>query len=72
VTDDRALVKKHLDALLADAARGGTPADVVGRLLLEEVTALWLQSRSWRDIAAELEFHAKNLDPDSDFEFMRP
>ena len=72
MTDDRALVKKHMDALLADAARGGTPPDVIGRLLLEEVTALWLQSRSWRDIASELEFHAKSLDPDSDFEFMRP
>jgi len=72
VTDDRALVKKHLDALLADAERGGTPPDVIGRLLLEEVTALWLKSRSWRDIASELEFHAKGLDPDADFEFMRP
>ena len=72
MTDDRALVKKHLDALLADAARGGTPADVVGRLLLEEVTRLWLEKRSWTDVAAELEFHAKSLDPDSDFEFMRP
>jgi hypothetical protein len=72
VTDDRALVKKHLDALLADAARGGTPPDVVGRLLLEEVTTLWLKSRPWRDVANELEFHAKSLDPDADFEFMRP
>jgi hypothetical protein len=72
VTDDRALVKRHIDALIADAALGGTPPDVVGRLVLQEVTALWLKSRSWSDIAAELEFHAKSLDPDSDFEFMRP
>jgi hypothetical protein len=72
VIDDRALVKKHVDALLADAAQRGTPEDVVGRLLLQEVTELWLKSRSWHDIAAELEFHGKSLDPDSDFEFMRP
>jgi hypothetical protein len=66
------LVRKHLDALLADATRAGTPPDLVGRLLLEEVTALWRKSRSWRDVASELEFHARSLDPDSDFEFMRP
>jgi hypothetical protein len=72
VTDDRAIVKKHLEALLADAARGGTPPDVIGRILLEEVTALWMRSRSWNDVAAELEFHARSLDPDADFEFMRP
>jgi hypothetical protein len=39
---------------------------------LEEVTALWLQARPWRDVASELEFHAGSLDPDADFEFMRP
>ena len=72
MTADRALVKKHLAALLADAARSGAPPDVIGRILLAEVTALWLQSRDWRDIASELEFHARSLDPDADFEFMRP
>lgn len=72
MTTDRAIVKKHLDALLADAAGAGLPSDVVGRLLLEEVTQIWLAARPWRDVANELEFHAKSLDPDADFEFMRP
>lgn len=72
MSDDRALVRKHFDALLAEAEARGVPADVVGRLLLEEVTALWLKRRAWRDVASELEFHAKGLDPDADFEFMRP
>ena len=72
MTNDRALVRKHFDALLADAAHDGIPVDVVGRLLLEEVTRLWMETRSWRDVADELEFHAKSLDPDADFEFMRP
>lgn len=72
MTDDRALVRRHLDELFADAERSGAPADLIGRLLLEEVTQLWLKSRPWRDVAAELEFHARSLDPDSDFEFMRP
>jgi hypothetical protein len=72
VSDDRSLVKTHFEALLAAAEARGIPPDVVGRLVLEEVTALWLKSRPWRDVAAELEFHAKSLDPDADFEFMRP
>lgn len=72
MTDDRALVRKHFEALLADAEARRIPADVVGRLALEEVTALWLKSREWKDVASELEFHAKGLDPDADFEFMRP
>ncbi len=72
MTDDRTLVKKHFDALLADAESCRVPADVIGRLTLEEVTALWLKTRPWRDVASELEFHARNLDPDADFEFMRP
>lgn len=72
MTDDRAIVKRHLEALLNDAAREGTPPDVIGRILLEEVTTLWMRSRDWRDVASELEFHARSLDPDADFEFMRP
>jgi hypothetical protein len=72
VDAERALVKKHFDALIADAEAAKTPGDVVGRLALEEVIALWLRTRDWRDVASELEFRARSLDPDADFEFMRP
>jgi hypothetical protein len=65
-------VKKHFDALIADAEAAKAPGDVVGRLALEEVIALWLRTRDWRDVASELEFRARSLDPDADFEFMRP
>jgi len=67
---ERALVRKHFGALIAEAAKA--PGDVIGRLALEEVIALWLRAREWRDVASELEFRARSLDPDADFEFMRP
>ena len=72
MNDDRSLVKKHFDALVAEASARGIPPDVIGRITLHEVLALWQQTRDWRDIASELEFAGKNLDPDADFEFMRP
>jgi len=72
VDTERALVRKHFDALMAEAEAAKAAGDVVGRLALEEVVALWLRTREWRDVAAELEFRARSLDPDADFEFMRP
>jgi hypothetical protein len=72
MNDDRALVQKHFTALLAEAGARGIPGDVIGRIALHEVLALWQQTRDWRDIASELEFAGKGLDPDADFEFMRP
>ncbi len=72
MSDDRALVKRHFEALLREAEARGAPRDVIGRIALEEVVALWKRDRAWEDIAAELEFAARGLDPDADFEFMRP
>jgi hypothetical protein len=72
VTSDHELVQKHLQALVAEAEQRGIPSDVLGRVALQEILALWQRTRSWQDIAAELEFTARSLDPDADFEFMRP
>ena len=70
--NDRSLVKKHLDALLVEAASARIPKDVVGRLLLEETVALWLEERPAPDVARELTFTAEHLGDDDDFTFMRP
>lgn len=72
MSDERALVKRHFEALLREAEARGAPPDVIGRIALEEVVAIWKRDRPWPDIAAELEFAARGLDPDADFEFMRP
>ena len=69
----RDLVRKHMGALLAEADELRKPRDVVGRMLLSEVTQLWLDGgRSVPDVASELKFVVDNLDPDEDYEFMRP
>ncbi len=69
---DRDLVQKHFHALLEAGDAAGIPRDVIGRLLLGELTALWLKTRTVEDVASELQFTLENLDPDRDYEFMRP
>ena len=70
--EDREIVGRHLDALMAEVRDKGIGTDNVGRLLLQAVVELWMQERNIEDIASELEFAAENLDPDNEFEFMRP
>ena len=72
MSGDHTLARKHLDALLEEAKTAGIPVDVIGRALLNEVVETWLEERSWNDVADELHFTASCLDPDKDFEFMRP
>lgn len=69
---DRDVILPHFEALLAAAAAARIPRDVVGRILLDEIVALWRTERSPEDIAAELRFAIDNLDPDQDYAFMRP
>ena len=69
---DRETVQRHVAALLEEAAAAGIPRDVIGRLLLHEAITLWKRERSDDDIQHELRFVADNLDPNADFEFMRP
>jgi hypothetical protein len=48
------------------------PTDVLGRALLAEVIRIYSMTRSWDDIASELQFAAENVDPTTEFTFMRP
>ncbi len=72
MSQEYALVRKYFGALQADARDAGASLDVVGRALINEVIQSWLENRSWTDVAEELRFTADSLDPDTDFEFMRP
>ena len=72
MTETRGLVRKHFGALLEDARAAEIPMDVVGRTLLGELIQAWSEERAWNDVADELRFTADSLDPDRDFEFMRP
>jgi len=69
---DREIVQRHVAALMQEAAAARVPGDVVGRLLLEQTIAIWRAHRADADIQSELRFTADHLDPDTDFEFMRP
>lgn len=69
---DRAIIRRHLGALLEEAHAARIPTEVVGRMLLDEVLELWRQSRTVDDIAVELRYMIENLDPDIDYPFIRP
>lgn len=66
------VVADAFDALVRDATQAGLSEDVVGRLVLDRVVRLWSQNRSVEDIRSELLFVAENIDPDTDYAFMRP
>lgn len=68
-----ALIAKHVDAALAEAASQSISADVVARNLLAEAVRIFKQQgRPLADIAAELVATAENLDDDEAMGFMRP
>ena len=69
---DAEIIKRHVEALLEETRSANIPADVVGRMLFQEAIEIWKRERSLADIESELKFVAENLDPDSDFVFMRP
>jgi hypothetical protein len=66
------LVERHVAAMLFAAEKEGVPTDVLGRKLLAAVIRIYAMTRNWDDIAAELQFTADNLDPSTEFAFIRP
>jgi hypothetical protein len=72
MSEQHVLARKHLDALLAESETAKIPIDVAGRAMLAQLIETWLVDRSWQDVSNELRFTADSLDPDTDFEFMRP
>ena len=72
MSDQQDLARKHLAALMAEAEAARIPRDVAGRAVLARLIECWLEDRDWRDVANELRFTADSLDPETDFEFMRP
>lgn len=67
-----AMVSRHIEQALAEAAGKSISEDVVARCLLSEAIRLFKRSRSNDDIAAELSAAADNLDDDSPLIFIRP
>ncbi len=69
---DSEVVDRHIAALLAEAESEKIPSDVIGRILIQAAIGIWQKQRDWNDVASELRYMADNLDPDLDYEFMRP
>jgi hypothetical protein len=72
MSEQQILARKNLETLMAEATAAKIPKDVVCRAMLAQLIECWLEDRTWQDIANELRFTADSLDPDTDFEFMRP
>jgi hypothetical protein len=72
VSEQQDLARKHLAALMTEAQASKIPKDVIGRALFAQLIECWLEDRDWQNVASELRFTADSLDPDTDFEFMRP
>ncbi len=66
------IVKRHLDAAIAEAGQQGHSPETVARTMLSFVIAVYREHRELADIRDELIYTIENLDPDTDYEFMRP
>ncbi|WP_044872152.1 hypothetical protein [Pseudomonas sp. LFM046] len=64
----RTALEQSLDA----AKRDGIGEELALRALLSAVVERSARLRSMEDLAQELRFLADNLDPEQDYEFMRP
>ena len=72
MSDISTIVRRHVDAAVAEAGEQGFPAETVARTMLSFVLAIYRQERDIADIRSELENVIENLDPDGEYTFMRP
>ena len=72
MSEQRELVARHVQEIMAEAVEKKIPTDLIGRELLNQAIAVFQMERSVDDIANELTFTAEHLDPDTEFTFMRP
>ena len=66
------IARTHFAAAMAAANEARQDADAVARNLLSLVISSMLARRSVADVRAELIAAAENVDPDTDYIFMRP
>lgn len=66
------IARAHFAAAMAQAGVEGQDPDAVGRTLLAEIVKSMLLRRSIGDVRAEILAAADNIDPGTDYMFMRP
>lgn len=72
MTTPTKIAKAHYEAAMKDAAESGQGEDAIARAMLNLVVETYMKTRSMEDVAQELQGAAENLDPDTDYMFMRP
>ncbi len=66
------IAKTHFAAAIAQARAEGQDLDAVARAFLSAAVTSFLERRSVADVRAEVLAAADNVDPDTDYMFMRP
>ncbi len=66
------IARTHFAAAVAAAKTQGQDVDAVARTMLSAAIASMLERRSVADVRAELLAAAENVDPETDYMFMRP
>lgn len=66
------IARHHFAAAMAAATAQGQDRDAVARAVLALVVTSMLERRSVADVRRELLAAAENVDPDTDYMFMRP
>ena len=66
------IARTHFAAAVAAAKVQGQDVDAVARNMLSLAIGSMLERRSVGDVRAELLAAAENVDPDTDYMFMRP
>lgn len=66
------IAERHFAAAMTEARAVGQDTDAVARSFLSCVVTSMLERRSVGDVRAELLAAAENVDPDTDYMFMRP
>lgn len=72
MTSPTKIAKTHYAAAMAECAVTGQGEDAVARAFINLALETYLQTRSIDDVRRELQNLAENLDPDTDYVFMRP
>jgi hypothetical protein len=66
------IAKRHFEAAIAEGKTQSVSADTLARAMLSHAIATFLTSRTPNDVRQELLSAAENVDPDTDYAFMRP
>lgn len=66
------IARRHFAAAIAAARAEGQDSDAVARCMLSAAISSMLERRSVAEVRAELLAAAENVDPDTDYMFMRP